>query len=276
MKTKSYLRNCLLILLVLLGLTATSGMLAQDDYPRRGDRITFVGRVHGAMPRKDKRTGRLIGYDAVIQENDDPNSFGCNCGIPLSVAQAAFGDSLGDQPLSPAIEGKWLRVTVYKWGTIGTKGDFFGTVDAIKPTRDRSSLTNGERALTIVQDFWDDHTTTCGDSTYAKVVYNYAFPDAPCNNCSIEQYKNVSISLTDTYELSEVDRMNGIEWNGKVSIRYQFMRRFSRKWSDWMDNNRRGYDIGVRVTKRNGVWDFNKVATITYLQSLGSCSEAPL
>ncbi|PYS45571.1 MAG: hypothetical protein DMF68_21930 [Acidobacteria bacterium] len=108
-------------------------------------------------------------------------------------------------------------------------------------TPQTSSLDN--EAIAAVKEFWEQHTTKCGDSYFSSEDFRGIITQ--------HEYKGVSFVAKGSGPSTEADRLNGIEWNGVVQQRARLQRdNHEGVWSDWKSSG--GYDIGA--TKRQGRW----------------------
>lgn len=107
----------------------------------------------------------------------------------------------------------------------------------------------------VAQKKWDSILLDCSGNTYLfytdyNSVYNY-------HKIELIELKDYSIT-TIAHHISEADKLNGIEWNGKSSINAKASRRcifingkVSEKWSPWNNwNTSESFDL----VKYNGEW----------------------
>jgi hypothetical protein len=127
-----------------------------------------------------------------------------------------------------------------------------------------STLDN--EAIAAVKDFWEQHTTKCGDSYYSSEDFRGII--------TIHEYKNVSFSARRTGPTTEADRFNGIEWNGNVEILTKLYRdNHEGTWSNWKERTTGG-GYQIRATKRQSGWSVTQLLHITQQRKI-NCSDIP-
>jgi hypothetical protein len=77
----------------------------------------------------------------------------------------------------------------------------------VAPASPQAPSLNDE-AVSTVKEFWEQHTTKCGDSYYGFKDH-YPFQ-------ALQQYRGVTFVAKRTGPTTEADRLNGILWNGVV------------------------------------------------------------
>jgi hypothetical protein len=92
--------------------------------------------------------------------------------------------------------------------------------------------------------------TQCGDSHYAEVTIGVSTPNIVIAQCRSLSFESSSINL------SEADKLNGIEWKGTVSSKPVAERFYARsKWSDWEPPLMNAVcKIPFEGEKKNSVW----------------------
>lgn len=96
--------------------------------------------------------------------------------------------------------------------------------------------------------YWNERITDCGSS---YVAYD---PNPGLTPFSIMECRNPSI-WTNSLDLSETDKLNGFEWEGRAGFSCSSMRyRLNTKsgFSNWMPNMK---VADSRMWKRNGTWE---------------------
>jgi hypothetical protein len=138
-----------------------------------------------------------------------------------------------------------------KWSANSNTGQVQTTPTTTASTPETPSL-DGEAAA-AVRDLWEQHTTKCGDSYYS--IGGGLEPE------TIHQYKDVSFDVR-SQSLTEANRLNGIEWNGRVAIKARLLRdNRDGVWQEWRQNQSGGYDIGA--TKRQSGWSVLQLLHVT-------------
>lgn len=138
------------------------------------------------------------------------------------------------------------------------------TQPATTATPQTSALDN--EAIATVKEFWEQHTTKCGDSYYSSEDFR--------GMITIHEFKNVSFSARRTGPTTEADRLNGIEWKGNVEILTRLYRDNNEgTWSNWKERTTGGgYQIGA--TKRQSGWSVTQLLHITQQRQI-RCSDIP-
>jgi len=130
------------------------------------------------------------------------------------------------------------------------------------PTVQPTTSLNDE-AVATVRDFWEQHTTRCGDSYFSEGDF-----------AGTSQYKDVSFSARQTGPSTEADRLNGILWNGEVQIRNTAYRHKNNgSWSEWSQDRTMSqgwYNVGA--TKRSSGWSIVQLLAISEQRKV-NCSE---
>lgn len=107
------------------------------------------------------------------------------------------------------------------------------------------------------QKFVEAQFTRCGDSYYGirKVA----------NDNGLYQFRNPKVSVK-SQELTQADKLNGIEWRGSSNFSAEEWRMYSvtGEWTSW----REGFtslDVGLSVNmyKENGQWKFGATVDLT-------------
>ncbi len=135
-------------------------------------------------------------------------------------------------------------------------------IASIVPTISAGEESLAEQAMKTYRQH--QNFVTCGDSMYSVRTY------------TILQRMNVRFRIKQAYPLTEVDRMNKIEWKGTLAISFKAGREYdtniTNKWSEWYEDvsNESHY-----VYKQKGEWivkqsDFDGWTTRTI-----KCSEIP-
>lgn len=137
------------------------------------------------------------------------------------------------------------------WGTYIRKEHYKPLVIA-PPT-----VTPEQEALRQGQTLFEKFYTHCGDSYYLHSVWYV-------------QLKDVTFSAISD-PLSEVDRMNGVEWRGRVHVVYRFYREYRvDHWTDYASGN--AIDLLGRKVKGRWEWD-NSFAFSHQGERKPTCSE---
>jgi hypothetical protein len=113
-----------------------------------------------------------------------------------------------------------------------------------------------KEAKTVAQKYWDARFTKCGE-------YWYEFDYPNQTPILLRQLKNVTVTTTEE-TLSDVDKMNGLEWKGITKVDASMNRGIAVQnlpnahWIDW----REGMPAGglqnfIHVQKKQGSWSFD-------------------
>jgi hypothetical protein len=105
----------------------------------------------------------------------------------------------------------------------------------------------------------------CGDDYFTKFqpMVTVSMPKGP-HSWAILQAKEVMVG-TDLSKLADVDRLNGVEWKGRVEVQARLVRWYAtaqlypkwvppqrQGWTDWEEHGPPGGSISAMVEKRNG------------------------
>lgn len=107
----------------------------------------------------------------------------------------------------------------------------------------KSESPEDQEARAEAQKLVDKIFTKCGDS-----LYGYG----DMNHLSYLQLKgDLHLALASSQKLSQVDRLNGLEWNGEATLTCQYSRTFAfGGWSDWESK----CSVLLPLYKKNGAW----------------------
>lgn len=127
-----------------------------------------------------------------------------------------------------------------------------------------------QQAIAAVKNYFEGYFTKCGDSYVSKL-------ENVIDQIGIYQYKSGSFVLSRTRQLTEADRLNGIEWSGVVIFPYSGSRAYlmtssRRGWTQWKN----GSDIAFYATKTRNGWQvecFNDLKFRSHRKI--SCSDIP-
>ena len=100
------------------------------------------------------------------------------------------------------------------------------------------------------QQFVEAQLTKCGDSYYG--VRKLA------NDSGLYQFKNPKVSVK-SQELTQADKLNGIEWKGSSTFSAETWRLYdvTGKWGPWRQGfTSLGIGLGVTMYKHKGQWKF--------------------
>src|ERR1041384_2110985 len=94
-----------------------------------------------------------------------------------------------------------------------------------------------EEAMKIGRKYFEDRLVQCGDSYYTKIENHNLPPAEAVSLRDYVQYRNVSFPLA-VDPVSDINRMNGLEWSGRVSMNWTYMRTafgFAKplRWASW-------------------------------------------
>ena len=134
-----------------------------------------------------------------------------------------------------------------------------------------------EQAIQEVSNIVTNKLQKCGDYYYCKTI--------PARGMiQFTQFKDMELNV-ESYPISEVDKLNRVEWNGAVIYNFKFERTRTlmyyetknmwdfQSWSDWRTANKYGY----RVSKVRGQWHIYKgwgISNLYFTDDL-TCSEIP-
>ncbi len=133
-------------------------------------------------------------------------------------------------------------------GVVFLSGFFMRTLAA--------QTTLNDEARRLASEYRDSQYLRCDDSFYDPIMYILS------GNMVIDQYKIADDSINvQSSILSDVDSLNGIEWEG-IAIIYGY--RYTRKylhtgWGDWRDESHsdRSADLArvkIEIRKKKGKW----------------------
>jgi len=149
-----------------------------------------------------------------------------------------------------------LAMTVCCGANAGIFSD--ASVDGIplKPEYGDTSITPLDKeAAKLVLDYWK--VTKSGQDYY---IYSFTSKrDNTLAQKTIFEFRNVQVRFVRN-EISEPDKLNGLEWSGTIKLCFDAYRSYSseyNKWSEWMAG---GFDAGVGKSK--GKWSMNDTLSI--------------
>lgn len=146
-----------------------------------------------------------------------------------------------------------------------------------------TGLSPSDEAFQIASGYWMKKFTFCSGSWYtldewAKLV----FKENRSNRSAVKEVKDLTITLTPR-NLTEADRLNGIEWEGRTRPKATSTRQYENgKWSQWYSNYVGRQSEQWTLTKINGQWSLGSFkvffATINepvpYLKPI-ACTDIP-
>lgn len=115
-----------------------------------------------------------------------------------------------------------------------------------------SNLSQDQEANQQARQFWDARITQCGEDYFTR------------NRYSIRQFKNLQIIVT-ALGVTQADRLNGIEWQGRTVVKAEASRLYSSKrtvnedigWSKWSQGLGDALEVVgliAEIRKENGQW----------------------
>ena len=113
-----------------------------------------------------------------------------------------------------------------------------------------SSIDN--EAKKEAEQFWFSQITKCGDSYYREIQYKQ-------KDVVFYEYKEPSVHVASA-TVTEADRMNGIEWQGRISLESKLSRIWGSDlghWQQWSNGLGDTRDNSYRMKKVKGQWNIN-------------------
>lgn len=108
-----------------------------------------------------------------------------------------------------------------------------------------------EQAKNALRKHFEPHFSKCGDSYFAWINHEITPVHAPL---VIKQFKNPSFALSETYPLTEANKLNGVTYSAQFEFRSSAARILQRgSWSSWF-NYRPTLNWSFNVAKVNGKW----------------------
>ena len=138
----------------------------------------------------------------------------------------------------------------------------------------------------MAQRWWDTSFAKCGDSFYTNAKQSELPVDSPAGSVNVQspligdalfQFKSASFNVTEQ-PLTEADKLNGIEWQGKVSLSPKNIFRYydyqKGGWSSWREGS---MPIpGRSFRKEKGKWiGLSEDKTDMHRLIKPDCSEIP-
>lgn len=148
------------------------------------------------------------------------------------------------------------------------------------------------------QEWWDESIANCNNNKYTKIVHNSIIIGGDIiptvQDKPLIEFKNTNFILI-TNNLTDADKLNGVEWDGYVSFPPEFTFRFydtkNNEWSSWRkstmvykrsklektvaellgDNNS---PLIQELRKVNGKWNYERNRSDSKLMK-PACSEIP-
>lgn len=155
-----------------------------------------------------------------------------------------------------------------------------------------SASNNGNTALDAEadrkgQEYLARTVVKCGEDYYAKAHWLDIFRGDAIQMAALYQLKTpVAIVEKDESPITEADRLNGIEWRGKivvVAIAHRYRYSSMNVWSGWNDMSPyngstnplfSGAPLDSALYKKNGQWNIDEVSTDPRDKPL-DCSQIP-
>lgn len=114
----------------------------------------------------------------------------------------------------------------------------------------RSSV--NDEAREEAEKFWFSQITKCGDSYYREIQYK-------SKDVVFYEYKEPSVHVASA-TVTEADRMNGIEWQGRISLEAKLSRIWGSDlghWQQWSNGLGDTRDNSYHMKKVKGQWSIN-------------------
>lgn len=154
-------------------------------------------------------------FDVTIESGD--KTYYCH-------ATADSSTSVFGRPIREVNDLSFLNKTHVRASLVGlrrgqTDKQYYG--DLVQLTPKPPSL--DEEGTKLGKKYFEDQLAQCGDSYYTKIENHNLPPAEAASLRNYAQYRNVTFTL-DVEPVSDINRMNGLEWDGRVTMSWTYMR----------------------------------------------------
>lgn len=109
-----------------------------------------------------------------------------------------------------------------------------------------------EEARKEAEKFWATQITKCGDSYYRR-------REIKDNGSEYFELKEPIVKVAPS-QITEADRLNGLEWRGTTSLQLKVSREWdptSHRWTPWANGGLEAGDLSYPMKKVSGEWSIN-------------------
>lgn len=142
------------------------------------------------------------------------------------------------------------------------------------PVAKQAALGLEGEAKKAAEEFWGTKITKCGNSHYTAG-----------EGLVFHEFMGLSIGVFPS-PISEIDKLNGIEWKGLTRLFAKATRAYhpkgwegwgpdSARWLDWIEGAKvEGKDVDALISKKKGRWHVDPVGSSIIMKAI-KCSEIP-